>query len=52
MTDSETVIVVRLDSARAEALRRWADIGQRSLEATVLVAIDEYLWIPDNEYSR
>jgi hypothetical protein len=38
-----TVITLRLDDATAEALRRWAEIGRRSVEETVLAAIDEYL---------
>ena len=36
-------LALHLDDARTDALRRWAEIGRRSLEQTVLAAIDEYI---------
>lgn len=58
MTDADvgvssgTVVTLCLDGARAEALRRWAAIGHRSMEEAVVAAIDEYLAVPDGEYVR
>jgi len=42
VSNSES-ITVELDGVRAGELRRWAAIGRRSVEETVLAAIDEYI---------
>ncbi|WP_157018312.1 hypothetical protein [Cryptosporangium arvum] len=49
MTDSDvgssvpTLVTIRLDSVQVRELRRWATVGGRSLEDTVLAAVDEYI---------
>lgn len=58
MTDSDvgatagTTLALHLDRVRAEALRRWATIGRRDLEETVIAAIDEYLMPVEIEAHR
>lgn len=57
----ETLIALRLDTARIDALRRWAAVGRWSLHQAVLAAIDEYvvakndkarLWLEEASRSR